>query len=242
MKIIVAAVFILVAAGAAAQTSKFSWGTESCSYESTFDSTKVSREKLKDTYTLWFSNYGYLETDATAFKLKEIGRFNVDTLEKEYRAKLVEIKNFKLLPHAYWDSLRTIYITELMDVYELKKVTILAYKDPKVLLGFKRVDSIAKKYARILNSTNEEIINGWDMLLEEECKQNGFPEKLRAEHARMRSSAESIQYAKMELMTFGWWNAANHCVRHVNENDSRSEDLFKSAFITTKTIECEDRD
>lgn len=242
IKTIVTTIFILFFLNSIAQISSFTWGTESCKYLGYFDSTKVTREKLTDTYRLWFSNYTYFETKTIAFQPSDIEKLDLEKLEKEYYTKLNELKNLSLLNGEYWDSLRTIYINEIKYLYNLKKIAIQGYQNPKLLLNIICINNNAQKYALILNDTEDEIMKGWDYLLEEQCKKNGYPDNLRAKHAVMKNSKDSLIWAKIELMTFGWWNSANNCIEEIDKNRIRGEKLFESIFSSIKTVECDDTD
>jgi hypothetical protein len=223
-----------------AQTDFFRWSDETCEYLGKFETAKINKESLEDTYQLWFLNYGGFETQVHANIPTDIDKLSYKKIEIEYLERLNSLKSLKLLPDTYWDSLRLSYIDELNSVYYLKKITIQAYKYPKTLYAFIDANSKAKYYARILNGSNQEIMEGWDNLIEEQCKTNGYPEKLREEHFKKKKSRDSLLYAKIELMTYGWWNSANEDVKRVDQNRRKTEKIFKTYFIKIDTVNCDE--
>ena len=44
------------------------------------------------------------------------------------------------------------------------------------------------------------------------------------------NSKDRLIHAKIELMTFGWWNCANHEIKRVNE-DGTTEEEFNEKFL-----------
>jgi hypothetical protein len=44
-----------------------------------------------------------------------------------------------------------------------------------------------------------------------------------------------MEYARLEIMKFGWWNSANHVIPHVNKSYNYAEE-FKRLLID---VDCE---
>ncbi len=240
MKTIVSVLICLLSISMSSQKGEFSWTTETCEFKGTFDPKKLNHKQFDDTYKLWFSNYGNFNTETTAEKPADISKLSINSLDSEYLSKKHELEGFQLLPHPYWDSLRSEYLKEIKEVYELKSLTMKSYASPAILLKYRTTDSLTLFYAKTLNSKPEEILRGWEFLLERQCLKNGYPEKLREKYIIMRNSPDSLSYAITELTRYGWWNSPNHTIKYVMQNWTRSEIIFNSYFKSVKTIYCDE--
>jgi hypothetical protein len=52
------------------------------------------------------------------------------------------------------------------------------------------------------------------------------------------NSKDRLIYAKIELMTYGWWNCSNSQIKRIN-NDGTMEKEFNKLFIHIET-ECDE--
>ena len=71
-----------------AQTDFFRWSDETCEYLGTFETAKIDKKSLEDTYQLWFLNYGGFETQVHANIPTDIDKLSDKKLEVEYLERL----------------------------------------------------------------------------------------------------------------------------------------------------------
>ena len=125
-------------------------------------------------------------------------------------------------------------LAELEGSYQLRKITIEAYKDPQVLLN-NQFTNYCKQYAEALSSNDStKRLSTWKKLAEEQKEKNGNPEFFMKNFQEKFNSANKLVYAKIELMAFGWWNCANHQIPHI-DRDGGMEEEFNKLFTNIKS-------
>lgn len=212
----------------------YKWETELCSYQGEYNATKITEEELNNTFNLWFQGgYRGLEADATVFEPADIKKLSIDTLTKEYNERMSKLKAMKIVKDPFWEKLKQASIQELEEEYELKKITIEAHSNPSVLLKNKYT-KYCEKYAKVLASNKpEELLKAWKKMSEEDTA--NYASSMERYHQKYNSK-DRLLYAKIELMTFGWWNCANNYIHHV-EIDGKYETAFADLFKNIKS-EC----
>ena len=60
------------------------------------------------------------------------------------------------------------------------------------------------------------MFEAWLALHEIKKSKNNNPEKLERKFLEQMNSLERMEYARLELMKFGWWNCANQTVQHLD--------------------------
>ena len=227
-------IFILFINNLTAQNAKYTWNDELCSCQGTFDSTKISREQLDNTFTyLWWST-GIL-TEATAWDKYDLVGLNAGELQRECNAKLNELKNKKFINTPFWHKLLLARISEIESICQLKRITILAYKNPQVLKEYPQAYSLCREYTDALIEGNHKLMTTWKKLHESSVGNNMSVEKTQKEFDKMFNSADSLFYARLEVMMFGWWNCANSLIPYVFHTEKISSE-FKKIF---KKYDCD---
>ncbi|QHL87923.1 hypothetical protein GU926_10970 [Nibribacter ruber] len=222
----------------------FSWSTESCTNKGIYNPEDYTEQQLKDTYYLWYKFNSVIELeDATLDNPDELTIENINKksqkLDSDYNKATNRLKNLKLVPGQFWNTLRDLKTKNLDELYALKKLTIEAYRTPVILVN----NSYSQKcqvYVNALASEDSvELINAWESLVEEKMKNNGAPELLKAKFNKQRHCSEWLRYAKIELMTYGWWNCANHQRKYIDAYQNMPmEEEFNKLFIKI-TEECD---
>lgn len=235
---------ILVQAFAAdAQTlKKFRWSDYSCEYESVYDARKYSETQLKDTIKLFTSalyNDFSSAFSSTPDKIEEVEKLDVATLKREYAAKREALEKLNVIPTPYWKEYHQKKLRELERFYDLARVTMLAYKNPSVISQYEFADACVAKYANPLLNGGEDLIKIWREVNVESRKNNASPERLLRRFEEQNASPDRFEYARLEVMSFGWWNCANNLVPHVPD-DGTALANFKKLFRRTRVIECEE--
>ncbi len=226
-----------------AQTKTFKWGDELCEYASTYNSAKYTEQQLRNTFELMRSSGGVgLSTSDVAFRLDAIQKLNTDSLEKEYKAVKKHLTALDIVPVPYWETLRQRKLKQIEEEYALKKVNIQAYKDPKILKTYTAAPECVTRYADALIAGDDKLVAVWRAQVEEQCKNNGSPKRLRQEFDTYYNSPQRMAYARMEVLTFGWSNCANAHISYVGSGDESLEidKQFRKLFIKTKTVGCDE--
>lgn len=219
-------------------TAVFKWTTDLCDNIGTYDPKKYSEEELKNTYDLWFTFSGTaLETNSNAHDVEDIEKLNIYKLMSEYMEKK-SLYNRKIVATSFWNKIKAEKLQELEDEYQLRKITIEAYSNPLVLLN-NRYTEYCSEYANVLSANDTiQLLKSWYKLIEQEKSKNGSPERFMERFHEKYYSKDRLIYAKIELMTYGWWNCGNSKIKRVN-NDETLVREFNRLFIDVKT-ECDE--
>lgn len=218
---------------------EYKWETPSCSISGTYDSSKYTEEELKATLDLCYRFDGsvLLMTDVHPFDITDIAKLNATALDEEYKQQQ-KVFNRPVVKTEFMEKLRKDKIKELDEEYELKKITIEAYNNPKILLKSKYASKCNEYAAALTAEDTTKLFDAWTKIVDEQAKTNGSPESLKAEHKTQKESADKLAYAKKYVMTYGWWNCANENIFRV-EADGKSAEAFEKLFTNVKR-ECDE--
>ncbi|MFV0389731.1 MAG: hypothetical protein ACK5NT_13375 [Pyrinomonadaceae bacterium] len=224
---------------ASAQVRDFKWNNELCRYSGKYDSKKYSEAELRDTQTI-ISMLGssLLSTETTAERVSEIENLNVAKLEKEYIAKRAEITGLKPVNTRYWLNVKNELLDHLDDYYELSKVTILGYKNPKLIMDFKGSNACSFVYGSALADGGEHLIAAWQLVNWNNSAGNPNRDRIIRDFDERNSSPQRFDYARIEVMRFGWWNCGIWEIRDVAEQENVHQKFLK--LFTKVTEECDE--
>jgi len=114
-----------------------------------------------------------------------------------------------------------------------------AYENPAVIRQYTGAESCVKRYANPLINGGDELLNVWRRVNEDSRSKNADPERLRKIFDQQYKSTDKFKFARLEVMTFGWWNCANEFIQY-EQNYDRPEKEFKKAFARVRTISCDE--
>lgn len=237
MKILLIIFLLLCQISAFAQTKKLRWSDETCEYEGTYSAAKYNEARLKNTQKLFAIVSYKLEYNSVLFNFEDVKKLNVAALDRDYNQKSAELKKLDIIKTPYWEALRRAKLKELEQVYQLSRTTMRAYENPAVIKKHTFADSCIKKYADPLISGGDALIRVWREVNEASRKVNADPERLRKTFESQLNSPDKYKYARVEVMTFGWWNCANEFIRY-EENSDRHQREFRKLFTRVRTIAC----
>lgn len=220
-----------------AQKAKFIYETDFCECTGVFDSTKYSRTQLQNTLRLlWYAPI--IETDATAFTLAKVSELSPDKLDAECSKRLKELNTLEFVDTDFWRQIKADRIREIENTCLLRKFTLAAWKNPDTLRYYDLVDNTCIFYRNALIQGGDELIQAWSQLNVTMKSKNANPDKLQRKFDQQLNSTDKFEYARLEVMTFGWWNSANHLIFHLNQSGD-FETEFEKLFIKVK-CECDE--
>jgi hypothetical protein len=234
-------ILIILSFSALAQSKKFRWESEGgmCEYEGTYNSKKHTLIQLKNTLKL-INGYFRLDTfNATVFKYEDIAKQDFAPIEVEYQRKSAELKNLVIVKLPFWEKRREQQLKEMESYYWLSKTTMASYKTPESLRDYPTADSCKTKFAEPLIAGGDTLLKTWEIFNIESRKNNGYPENVKRKFEGERKSPEALNYARVEVTTFGWWNCANALIDQ-GDDYAILEKNFRKLFIRVKTIQCEE--
>src|ERR1035437_5053507 len=195
--IYVLAMMFVASVVVSAQVRTMKWSTEFCQYSGTYDSKKYTEAQLRDTLKLAMHGEYSLMTDATAFSYEDIPKLSMASLENEYKTKLAALKALDIVHTKYFDDLKSQKLAEIEQVYELSRVSIMAYKGPKVLTSYSDAEACKKTYATPLIAGGNDLLAVWRKVNEDSRKNNSDPERMRRIFERQYASADKMKFAQV---------------------------------------------
>lgn len=90
----------------------------------------------------------------------------------------------------------------------------------------------------MINGGND-LLALWLEINRESRRKNLSPENVRNIYERQFNSPDKLLYARIEVMTYGWWNCANDFIEY-DQDDDRYQREFKKLFTRVKTIGCDE--
>jgi hypothetical protein len=222
------------------QTRTFRWDDDACQYSGTFDLKRFTVTQLRNTLKLsQTAGLIPLSTNSAAFKYSDVAALDVTALDREYAKKMAGLKALDIVPVSYWRTFRERKIRELEQAYRLYRVTMLAYRDPKALLSYTNATACTTKYVQPLIRGGDDLLAAWKTLNEESRKNNGDPESVRRTYEEQLRSPDRMQFAQIEVITFGWSNCANASIDYIQADEIPAKE-FRKLFKRTRTIRCDE--
>lgn len=216
---------------ASAQKARFTYETDLCLCNAIFDSTKYSRIQLQNTLDLLY-NAPYIHTDAVNLRPQENSLQNIGKLSLECEKRLHDLNTLDFIRNPFWEQVRINRILEIENTCKLRRITLLAWINPDTLLSYPTVDSNCIFYRDALIAGGEEMLKAWAILNEKMKVKNGDPERLQKQYEEKLASEDRFRYAREEIMAYGWWNAANHLIYHMQTENLYDE--FEKLFLKVK--------
>ncbi len=176
------------------------------------------------------------------FKPSYIQKLNIDTLDCEYKNKHKALRKISLPKTKFWKEYRKRQLIEQKQLYKLSRIAYQSYIDTKFLKQFKSKDSCAIKHSTALILGGDILLNNWYNLRLEMASRNCCPEKVMSDYNRQLLSDDKFQYAKIDVLTFGWWNCANNSIEYTSNyfDYETIEKEINTLFLNTKTINCDE--
>jgi len=215
-----------------------------CEHVGAYPAGAYTEKQLRDTYSL--VNFAGILTSTTVFRLEQytdahFAKAGKD-LEREHDSLATSLQQAAVVPTAYWMKIKSLRTRELEEEYQFCKFALAGYYKPSSLQHNPYYSS-CKEYADALASGDTTVVMlAWRKLKDAQKLNNGAPEALEQRFIQESAAPERMKYAKLELMTFGWYNCALQQTKyrdlpeqyHLREN-------YHKLFKTVKS-DCEDVD
>lgn len=214
------------------QRAEFKWKVEVFNpnyYTGYYNQRKYSETQIRNTYyllyknTLWF-RHSY---NTTPFKLEDVALLSLDSLDNELKIIKTILDSSEYVESEYWERIKEERIKEYESFYELKRIALLGNKNPDTLKYFYPANNHCDTFANILINGGQEMIDAWINMHEKQKETNSNLE-FRARFKEQYNSKYRSEYARIELLSFGWWNCAQ--LYFYRAEDSDMEEEFKKLF------------
>lgn len=224
---------------ASAQVRTLRWSTEFCKFSGTYNSKKYTAEQLRNTIKLLPPGEFGLSFMATVWRFEDIGALDLAQLDREYKDVSSSLRALNIVKSAYWESVRQKKLAEIEQVYRLSRITMQAYTKPAILREYAGAEECKAKFAEPLILGGDKLLLAWKMVNEESRTRNSDPDRIRRIFDDQMASPDKLKFARVEVMSFGWWNCANNFIEYDQPEGVEREREFNKLFIRVRTIQCE---
>lgn len=219
----------------------FKWESELCTYTCTYDKSKFKKGELEQTLEV-IGTSAFLDVDLfPVFNLHEKIQ-PITVLERNYSDAFNKVNNLTVINNKYWTDIKKLKLEELKTNYDLQKLAYNAYYKDISLLKKTNYKKEASFYVDALISEDSlKMVTAWRKLTDAQKLKNADPNNVESEFQERLHSLDCLDYAKMELFSFGWWNNCldkNKSKFDIFNNYSLYE-KFKTIFIKTEE-ECDE--
>jgi hypothetical protein len=226
---------------------KFEWQNEMCESWGYYDPGTYTEQQLRDTYFLWFqfNSVTSFESDVTLDHPELFTHAYISStsqkLDADYKRTSEKLKTLDVIPIQPWFELQQLAIRHFDELYELKKLTIESHLDSTLLLN-NPYTSPCSSYAEALAAADSTVLlDTWRQVVELMKSNNGIPENIERKYQAKLNSPERMLHARIDVMTFGWWNCANRQRKYIDgiHGGRNWEAEFIKLFVKTGN-DCED--
>jgi len=215
----------------------FEWQSDMCFNKGYYLSSKYTEKEIKDTHDLWMKAVQLFSTNTTAFRPESIDQLDTLKLIKEYNEIANFLNNCKPVDTPFWNDLVASEKKVKEKEFYLEKLKMQAYENPSVLLVNKYSKPDCDKYLNALTSDDEQLLlDTWMQWAKEKAiKDNNSMLIGRTEENYQ--SPQRLIYARIDLITFGWWNCMNQYIDRADYTKLQNE--FDKMFIRVER-DCEE--
>lgn len=216
----------------------YTWETESCTFSGRYNPRLYSKEQLDNVRQLLYGS-AMVFTGASVHRPEDIAKLSLDTLNAEYARAITRYRNMRVVPRPMWLKLKKQAIREIEDDYQAHKLYVQAFANPAILLAVAPDD--CQQYVRGLATQDDSLtMRNWRDFVDEQKRRNGSSEPYTARYNQEGITPELLLYAKIDLLTYGWWNCVNNSIRRVQPTDDLHQQFTR--LFANVTSECDDVD
>ncbi len=220
-----------------AQREKFEFAEGLCFYTGVYSADQYTALELQNTFENLCFSFSETNTPFAAWEIAEIDKLDVLAKDAECKALITKYEQLDIVNAAVWEQARANRIRAISESCALQKLTIIAYQYPDTLNSFDTTDSLTAYYRAALIAGGDDLLAAWQHLHEAKKANNAYPQRMQHIYEQRYNSPLKLEYARLEVMTFGWWNHANNLIFHDEHSDYRP--AFEKLFIKLDR-ECEE--
>ncbi len=220
-----------------AQREKFEFAEGLCFYTGVYSADQYTALELQNTFENLCFSFSETNTPFAAWEIAEIDKLDVFAKEAECKALITKYEQLDIVNAAVWEQARANRIRAISESCALQKLTIIAYQYPDTLNSFDTTDSLTAYYRAALIAGGDDLLAAWQHLHEAKKANNAYPQRMQHIYEQRYNSPLKLEYARLEVMLFGWWNHANNLIFHDEHSDYWP--AFEKLFIKLDR-ECEE--
>lgn len=228
---------------AATRLEIFSYTDDLCQYKGYYHPETISLKEIEGAYALWRDHSGSIESPGV-FHLRNLHEIRTERdnylnrISKQYQEARKKLTGLTLPKDPYWHTIHKTDLQELEDYYELVSTEAKAFTRPEILKT-SRFNTQCAQYADALTGGKEHLLKVWETHVQSQGLNNADPERLMQNFRAESQSTAYLDYAYINLITFGWGNCANDQIKRAKRDEAMNR-KFKALFTRVETVECDE--
>lgn len=244
------AITALLAIANSTQAEVYDWQDDLCEVQGEFDNEKYNIQQIQNSHIvlagLTRSNLDSFFPPMTINALDKLSMRDLETLTEEYKYNKSQVEQLDVLPQA--QPYKQQLLKSIAGEYKQNKLTILAYLDP--VQAMRQSPPMCKQYLAPFFKNQTAVQTKWREFVEEQIQEQTllsddggeYYHNLATERYQREKADDPANYAKINLLTFGFGNCVNDQVYHADSQivfDNYNQ-LNKTIFGDSLTMVCED--
>jgi len=226
------------------QLATFEWDDDCCHVVGSFDSTEVSRDQLQDALDL-FGIYNYTRIDNTPLLFKP---YSLEEHQSQWDAFILESDEISnrmatcTLPEG--DAWEAAWLGEFEEhqsnlyLYAVEYTALLEKDFSKLrFLPWHDQNSLLEEYVAALSGTDEVFLAMFEKHTKRMAAKNGDPQRIFDQAKDLLKEENWRELASINMLTYGWHNAANHGIKR-HEEWKTYQDLLLPLFEHIEYTDC----
>ena len=236
--ITVAAMLAFMIVTTIAQAETYKWQDELCDIKGNFDNKKYSAKQIKNSH---FVLEGLTRANLNSFfppmNIEDLDKVSIKDLERlteEYKQVKNNVERLDVVPEA--KAYKQKLLQSIEGEYKKERLTILAYVDP--IQAMRQSPLMCKQYLEPFFKDQTAVQNKWQQMVEKRALSNSYAMSRYQEE----KANDPINYAKIDLITFGFGNCVNNQRYHAGSEVvlRNQQKLNKTLFGKSLTMVCEE--
>ena len=235
----VAAVLTLMALTTSTQAEVYQWQDDLCDMKGEFNNTKYSAKQIENSHfmlnNLTSAQLNSFSSPIHPSDLNRVSTTDTTNLSKEYESRKRKVQKLEVVPEA--QPYKRELLKSIEGEYVHDKLTILAYLDP--IQAMRLSPPMCKQYLAPFFKNEAAVQNKWREFVEEQIQEQTlfsndggkYSRNLTTERYQSQKASDPENYAKVNLLTYGFSNCVNDQIYHAD-----SEKVFKDSQKLNETL------
>ncbi|MCG3809944.1 hypothetical protein I3252_10675 [Psychrobacter sp. Ps4] len=244
------AVSVLLTVSSIATAEVYKWQDELCDIKGSFDNKKYTANQIKNSHFM-LNNLNTVQLNSFSSPVNpsdidKVSTTDITNLDKEYELLKGKVQQLEVVPAA--QTYKRELLKSIEGEYVHDKLTILAYVDP--VQAMRLSPPICKQYLAPFFKDEAAVQVKWKEFVEEEIQEqvrissdNGKSYRVLATQRYQEEKASDPEnYAKTNLLTYGFSNCVNDQIYHADSQKvfSNYNQLNKTIFGKSISMVCEE--
>ncbi|TGE28572.1 hypothetical protein [Hymenobacter metallicola] len=214
------------------------WESDVCRYTGRYRPGSFSQAQLAGTWHVLYNDVWLNYYNPLPHQPATLAKMSLDSLDDHYHRAHRYLENLAVVPRPVWQQLKQARLRELEQEYQITRLAMQAFTQPEVLLtGSPDCLPLVQGLATHNDSLTR---RDWHRFIENHKTQNASPEQYMARYLDRAADANWLTYAKIDLLTYGWFNCANQKTARPEPTETLYRQ-FDQLFVQVESA-CDDVD